>query len=427
MQKLNPKYMNFALIRGPLDRITAATGGIMRADGNGAMVGEDAMQPDMRAVRPDGRYGLRHYALVAPVGDAVLVEFCYMHNIPRGLTLMLPELEVLSFRSNWETKTRGYDQFKVYQGGEVIRMVDVEQGWETTRLTVAEEGEPHDLEPEKWPRSKRKWLDQEALLVMAERAIPGCRKMIVERDLQSVTSFAAYSSLDAWRDDLAKERTALFQAEYEAARRLGIGKPEKGRKEMQSQNDWLDHAEAVGDYLNQFISAVSKARPDPVKVCQAYDALLSDPARPEGIVLTSDLLTGGLDRAGDRKALSYLDAQAKIWKQALDLNGRILQTIWAKPEYADFSLAETDDVPVRSVCGLNAGTYADIDEAVRHEASKALKASGVTFDPTDDVFSKIRSVLAMAGHLFTGGNDFKKSVNSDITSDLFIGKPNKKK
>lgn len=125
MSKLNPNYLNFAIIHAPLDDVTAATGGIMRADGNGATISHDTTQPDMRAMTPKGRYDLRKYALVALVGDAVLVEFCYMHNLALGLSLMLPDCEVLSFRSNWETQTRGYDQFKVYRDGKVLRMLDV--------------------------------------------------------------------------------------------------------------------------------------------------------------------------------------------------------------------------------------------------------------------------------------------------------------
>ena len=168
MVNINPNYLNFLIIRAPLDRVTAATGGIMRADGNGATISDEVTQPDMRAMTPKGRYGLRYYALVAPVGEGVIVEFCYMHNMGLGLSMMLPDLEVLSFRSNWETKTRGYDQFRVYRGGEAVRTLDVEQGWESNRLTVHEEGVPHGVEPQQRPRSKRQWLEHEALFAMAE-------------------------------------------------------------------------------------------------------------------------------------------------------------------------------------------------------------------------------------------------------------------
>lgn len=427
MTKVHKNFLNFMIVKAPLDAVTAAAGGVLRADANGVTLGNDVTQPDLLETTPKGRYGLRKRALVAPIGDAVLVEFCYMHDLALGVSMILPDVEVLSFRSNWETKSRGFDRFSVIRAGKVTRKLDIDLGWESTRIDVLEEGPLHPIEqrPEDRPRSKRKWLDQDALLDMADRAAPGVRAAIETRGFPSHVSMAGYSSLDSLRDDLSQERSTKFQKEYETARRLGIGDDEKQVDEMQSQNDWIDHIEAVRAYAQRFETALRTAMPEPQKVRAVYDRLLQDPTLPAGYVPYG--FAHGLDRTRDPKNCAYLEGEQILWRHAEDLNNRIRQTIWAVPGYENHILFETDDVPARAVRGLHAGTYDDIAQAVRVEASQLLQSAGITFQPDDKILSKADAETRMAGHLLSSSDDFKRQVHGDITSDLEIGMPRAKK
>ena len=148
---------------------------------------------------------------------------------------------------------------------------------------------------------------------------------------------------------------------------------------------------------------------------------MADPKRPPGFTLSPGFMTYGLDRAGDAGALAYLDAEEATWKRAQELNMRIQHTIWAMPEYADHSLAGTDDIPARAVVALKAGAYRDIDEAVRHVASDVLKSEGIAFDPQGPVMDKAGFWASAANEMAVSCDDFVRDVNGDITSDLNLG------
>ena len=93
----------------------------------------------------------------------------------------------------------------------------------------------------------------------------------------------------------------------------------------------------------------------------------------------------------------------------------------AMPEYAEEDLVVTCDVPARAVPALNAGVYDEIDKAVRYEASRALKAAGIGFEPDAPLLSKKRTSASMAKDLAVSDENFERQMNSDITSDLTIG------
>ena len=95
--------LSFALICTPVAEVTAAIGGIMRASENGAMVmvGETT-PPIIAASRSRGYISHRRGLLVSrPAGaEVVLVEFSHLHNVLTPLSMTLPEVEFIGFRSN---------------------------------------------------------------------------------------------------------------------------------------------------------------------------------------------------------------------------------------------------------------------------------------------------------------------------------------
>lgn len=380
------RYLNFVLMRAPITDVTEATGGIMRATANGTCVTkDDVTPPPLFESLPDGNYDYRARALVSnPAGaDVVLVEFNLMHDLSQALSMMLPKVEVLSFRSNFQAKNCYCHQFRVYRAGQITRHVDADCGERKSGVSFLAQGTPHTTEtPEHYEaRAVSKKFNRTLMLEIARKNWLDVEGALFGRALENATAFTGVEGLEIIADLVPlRQRTTDYASAYERAVRLGIGEGEAPISDTESQNAFMRRVEETQRYSERFQKALDRAKPDPAKAQTVYDEWMVDPERPEDFQIYRGALTQGLDPKGDANSLVYMQGEQAIWDAARDWDGRITQTIVDQIDDAE-GIDKMYFAPSRAVMGVKSGLYPDIENAMRTEMGKIFDEIGIRFDP----------------------------------------------
>ncbi|MDX8350738.1 hypothetical protein [Cognatiyoonia sp. IB215182] len=381
---MQDRSLNLALIFAGHKSAVQAVGGIMRATQDGCTVEEGDLTPPV--FHWDEDENRRKHVLVSrPQGAKfTLVEFNLFHNIGPVLAHMLPEVCVVTLRSNYPSSKDYFNELAVFEGGERIRRVDRNK---LGGSYYEEEGSPLSFEDAaRYERPTDERIDRAYLLEIATKLGLDVENALWRRQLEGAVHLTGMDGDGVDKDlERYKERTTRFQSAYERAVELGIGQRETPISEIKLEVLYWERAQACSEYGKRFFQALDRAQPDPAKVLKTYDRWLDATDCPADFTLHH--FRPFLNKAGDPDALKELKLQGELWRDANEWRFRISQTVIDDFRNREGDLNELDFAVAKAVRGVRAGKYPKIEIAMRKEMVNVFGRIGYDCDKNMHILS----------------------------------------
>lgn len=146
--RLKPEHARFAIVLAPFEDVAPVAQNVFRY-GSGRSLKTPLRLSDRwhlrrRGIRPHTISGDRGRPILEPDAAAitVLIDVIPHATLPRGVSILMPDADVVQFAAERETRSREAYAMTVYRAGRVLRDVSADRGWTSSRWTWEEEGRP---------------------------------------------------------------------------------------------------------------------------------------------------------------------------------------------------------------------------------------------------------------------------------------------